>query len=771
MTLSKSRKHAQFQFSQHLSTALAAMLLPLAAQAADAAPEAAEPGAYQTLQQVNVVATKENAFRAERAVSPKYTEALINTAQTITVIKKELIEQQGAVTLTEALRNTPGVGTFFLGENGSTSTGDSVYMRGFDASASIYVDGMRDIGSISRDVFNIEQIDVLKGPAGTDNGRSSPTGSINLISKQPALENAFSASVTAGSGSQKRATADWNKVINAETGTAFRLNVLDQDSGNPARREVKNRRWAIAPGLAFGLNGPTRIYLDYLHVKQDNVPDGGVPTIGLPGYTSPDPLRPYIGTAPGVDQKNFYGLKSDFDNVKADMFTARLEHDFSPALKLQNTSRYGKTVQNYLLTSFLGSAANLKTPAPGNLATWTLARGTGTTFVPTIKDQQNDILSNQSTLTAAFDTGAIRHTVVGGLELTNERQTTYGYGVTGTLPAANLYHPDPGAAGTLNPVRNGVRSDGSTNTESVYAFDTAKVGDRWIFNGGVRVDRYSTNYSSIALATLAANPTLPVNTLVPTALDLSGALVNGKISALYKPTTDSSVYALAATSKQPPGGANFALSPLLTIAANPKFDPQATTTGEIGAKWDFLKQKLSLTAAAYRTEVKNEVEQDPVDLLYYQTGKKRVQGIELGVTGEILRNWLLSAGYARMNTSVVAGKVVSASGINNLNYTPKQAFTAWTSYTLPFGLKLGGGARFVDSMLRGTDSAIGTPAYVNSYWVYDAMAAYSLSKNVDLQLNLYNLADKVYVAAINKSGYRYTPGAPRSASLTANFRF
>ena len=111
--------------------------------------------------------SKENDFKAEKASSPKYTEELVNTPQTIVVIKKELIEQQGALTLTDALRNTPGVGTFFLGENGNTNTGDAVYMRGFDSSGSIYVDGVRDVGSISRDVFNIEQIDVLKGPAGT----------------------------------------------------------------------------------------------------------------------------------------------------------------------------------------------------------------------------------------------------------------------------------------------------------------------------------------------------------------------------------------------------------------------------------------------------------------------------------------------------------------------------------------------------------------------------------------------------------------------------
>lgn len=759
MTTIKSRKHSANRLTQVHAT-LAAMLLPVAAHAAVDAPPT------RKMQEVNVTASAENDFKAEKASSPKYTEALVDTAQTITVIKKELIEQQGAVTLTEALRNTPGVGAFFLGENGSTSTGDAIYMRGFDSSTSIYVDGVRDIGSISRDVFNIEQIDVLKGPAGTDNGRAAPTGSVNLVSKQATLENAFSGTVTAGSGSQKRATADLNQAIDPSRGMALRLNVMAQDSGNAARDVVNNKRWAVAPSLAFGLNGKTRAYLNYLHVDQDNVPDGGVPTVGLPGYSSPDPKRPFLSAARPVDPEGFYGSDTDYDKVKADMLTLKLEHEFAPGLKLQNTLRYGKTDQDYLLTAFTGNTANLITPDPANPATWTLARTTRT-----VKDQANKILANQTTVTTDFETGAVSHTVVAGLELTGEKQETYGYRGTGALPPANLYAPDPAmpVAG-LNPVRNGASSDTSMNTQSLYAFDTLRLGDKWIFNGGVRVDHFDLTYNSVTLSTATSHPALPVGTLIPAALDLTDTLVNGKLSALYKPTPEGSVYALVASSKQPPG-TNLVLSGAANSASNPKFKPQDSTTAEIGAKWDFLAQKLSVSAAAYRTKVKNEVEQDPVDLLYYQTGRKRVQGVELGVTGALARNWLVSAGYTRMDTEVESGKVVTASGINNLSYTPKQAFTAWTSYTLPMGLKLGGGARFVDKLLRGTDSAIGTPAFADSYWVFDAMASYHVSKNVELQLNVYNLGDERYIAAINKSGYRYTPGTPRSASLTANIRF
>lgn len=750
MTYIKNRKHAQPRFKPGMSAAIAgAFLLPAIAQA------------QQTqLPSVEVTSTQENAYKADRASSPKYSQPLVDTPQTLTVIKKQLIDQQGATTLTEALRNTPGVGTFFLGENGNTSTGDAIYMRGFDSSSAIFVDNVRDLGSISRDMFNIEQVEVLKGPAGADNGRGSPTGSINLVTRQPMMSDAFSSSLTYGSGSQKRATADWNKVINEDQGMAVRLNLMKQDSGVPGRHEVNKDRYGIAPSLAFGLNSPTRVFLNYLHIGQDNVPDGGVPTIGLPGYSSPDPARPFIANAPRVNPSNFYGSVNDFDKIQSDMLTARVEHDFSPTVKLQNTTRYGKTTQDYLLTSFMASGvasngrpAGLNTPSPTNLSGWTLARN-----LPTRKDQRNEILTNQTNVSAELQTGSIRHALVGGVEVTQEKQHAASFTASGTLPAANLYNPNPHFSTQGFSIPQTGYNDGKTDTVSAYLFDTLKFNEQWSINAGVRADHYRTNYFSNAAGVI-------------TDLSTSGNLFNWKLAGIYKPTSYSSVYALYATSQQPPGGANFSLSPTANSASSPTFAPQKTKTTEIGTKWDLLNKKLAVTAALYRTEVENEVEQDPTSSLYFQTGKKRVEGLELGVTGEITPNWAVSAGYSLMNTRVVSGKTTTQSGENNLAYTPTQAFTSWTTYTLPHGFTLGGGARYVSSLLRGTDGAVGTPQYANAYWVVDAMAGYVVNKNLDLQLNLYNLFNKDYVAAINKSGYRYTPGSPRAISLTANIKF
>jgi catecholate siderophore receptor len=747
-----------------------ALALPAMATDSPATFSASEPQTAnaRNLPGVKVEATR-NDYRVDGLSSPKFTQPLLDTTQTISVITKELLQQQGATTLTEALRNSPGVGTFFVGENGSTTTGDGIYMRGFDTSGSIFVDGVRDLGTISRDIFNIEQVEITKGPAGTDNGRTSPTGAVNLVTKQPQLGNASAGSLAYGSGQHRRATADWNRTLGDHS--ALRLNVMGQDSGVPGRDRIENNRWGVAPSLAFGLRTPTRVYLDLLHVRQNNVPDGGVPTLGLPGYSSPDPARPFLTDAVMVDPRNFYGTNADHDHVTADMFTLIVEHDFSPDVALHNTMRWGRTRQDYLLTSFTGSAANLLTPDIDDPSTWTIARSN-----PTFKDQTNRILTSQTNITANFDTGAITHNLSTGIELTREKAETLGKGaLDGSVwPAASLYQPDANASGLIQG-RTGARSEGRTDTQAAYLFDTLKFDEQWQVNAGVRLDHYTTDFSSLVVCGARNGPAcgaLPVGSVLP-GVDTrrSGNLPNYKLGVLYKPAANGSIYANFAVSQEPPGGNTLTFSASPNSADNPDFDPQKARTIEFGTKWDLLGEKLLLTGALYRTTVSNELVQDPVDLQYYQVGRKRVQGIELSAVGKLTDHWAVSAGYTTMDATVINGTAVASDGSSDLAYTPRSAFTAWTTWHLPFDLTVGGGARYAGELKRGTDGAIGTPAFTEAYWVLDAMASYPVNKHLDLQLNVYNLFDKSCVAAINKSGYRYTPGTPRSAMLTANFRF
>jgi catecholate siderophore receptor len=779
MAYIKSRKHA----SPAVRTVSAAVLLTLAhgASATDvpadapAPPQQARVNDAQALPGMQVEADRSSDYRVDKVSSPKFTQSLLDTTQTVQVIGKELIQQQGATNLTEALRNSPGVGTFYVGENGATSTGDAIYMRGFDTSGSIFVDGVRDTGAVSRDIFNIEQVEVTKGPDGTEYGRTAPTGAINMVTKQPVLGTGVSGSVQYGSGQRKRASADWNQALDADK--AFRLNVMGQDSGVYGRDRVKNDRWGIAPSLAFGLGTPTRVYLDYLHIKQNNRPDGGVSTIGLPGYQAPDG-RAFLAGARKVDPSNYYGTDQDFEHNTQDMFTVIVEHDFSENLALHNTTRWARTTQDYLLTSFQAGAASstsprptLSTPDPTDPSTWTIARS-----LPTFKHQNNRIATNQTNLTAHIGDGGFTQDISAGIELTQERVDALGIvALNGsTWPAANLYHPYSHVGGLVYG-ENGARSSGKTNTAAAYFFDTLKFGERWQVNAGVRLDHYTTDFTSLVACGGRGGPAcgnLATGTIVP-GVDArkTDNLKNYKLGVLYKPAANGSIYANFAVSQNPPGGNSLALSSSASSADNPIFDPQKARTTEVGTKWDLLGEKLLLTAALYRTTVTNEVVQDPTDLQYYQVGRKRVQGVEVTAVGKLTDDWAVSAGFTTTDAKVEKGASVTSDGSDDLAYTPRKAFTAWTTYHLPFGLTIGGGARYNGELKRGSDGQVGTPKYTEAYWVVDAMASYPVNRHFDLQLNVYNLFDKRYVAAINKSGFRYTPGTPRSAMITANIRF
>ncbi|CAN5921144.1 catecholate siderophore receptor Fiu [soil metagenome] len=772
MALIESRKHAA---ARHKSLAQpAAFGLMLTALPGLAAPQAAIPAAASTeiqttLPAVRVKAANEgdNVYKADRSSSSKFTQPLVDTPQTITVIKKELLREQGATTLSEALRNTPGV-TMLMGENGNTASGDSIFMRGFDTTGSIFVDGIRDLGSISRDIFNIEQVEVVKGPSGADIGRAASSGYVNLSSKVPFGDSYSTGSVSFGTSNRKRATLDLNRQLDIGIpGAAVRLNLMAQDYGVPGRDDVKKKSYGFAPSLALGLNTPTRAYFYALHSKQDNRPDGGVSTIGL-GKSYNTILTPAGITPPKVDSKNFYGSLSDHEDIEIDMFTARIEHDVAPGITIRNSSRYGRSNQTSVLTGVnaLGNVGTAAAPS-SDFASYTVARSRQGKY------QENEILTNQTNITAELGGGSIKHSVTGGVEFIYEKQYTPTYAVVGTQGAANLYKPS--VNDVFQPVaRTGAFSKGNTLSAAIYAFDTLKLGEQWQLTGGARIERYKTEFNGVSLSTAAANPTLPVGTLLPTAIDTSGNLVSWKVGALYKPGPNGSVYVSFANSKQPPGGAGLALSTAANSINRPDLDPTEGTNMEVGTKWDFMNGKLAVTGAVFRSENKKELVQDPIDTnVYTQIGKRRVEGVEVSVVGQLTNELNISAGLAVMDPKITNAAAATQGG--TIQWSPKVAFTSWATYKFPFGLTVGGGVRFMDTAT--TTSNVANLATVTgitempSYWEADAVVGYEINKNVSLQLNLYNLFDKEYLASVNNGRSRYYPGVPCSALVTANVQF
>ena len=662
-------------------------------------------------------------YKVDKSSSSKVTQDLVDTPQTISVITKKVIEEQQATTLQEALRNTPGI-TLQLGENGNTNSKDNITMRGFDAQGSIYKDGIRDLANASKDTFNTEAVEVTKGAVGADNGRGVSSGYINQVTKSATNKDEVSGTVGYSTAKNARLTADVNKKLNETTGV--RLNVMKQNGDVAGRDEVEIDRTGIAGSVAFGIGTATRTTINYEHTEQDDVPDGGIPTVGL------------NGGAQKVDTSKFYGSNDDYEKSHSDTFTLKFEQDISDNTMFTNTARYAKTRQRMLLTSPFNYDTSANTVDLRMHAKW----------------QENEILTNQSNFTTEVQTGMLLHKISTGIEFTKENQLTKNY-TSQSAQITNLYNPANISWNDLS--FSGQKSDGETTTVGAYLFDSINIGDKFIFTGGARFDRYDTTNDIVS------------STLVPSTLEDEGTLNSYKAGLVYKPLENGSVYISRATTQLPPGGANFTLSATTTNANNPNMDPQKSTTDEIGTKWDLLNNRLSLTTAVYKTVVENETMTES-DGSTSQNGEKEVKGIELGVVGEITDKWNVTAGVAKMNTEYT--QATSTNDGMSLRFSPEHTATLWSTYKFTPAINVGAGARYVGTQdVKISTTSTEVISKIDSYVVYDAMASYKFNKNLTYQLNVYNLTDEDYVANMNNSGRRYTPGASRSGLLTLAYKF
>jgi catecholate siderophore receptor len=767
MSKIRSRKHPTGRYLAALSVIGAAALSAGVAQAD--APE--DHTAHVT------VRGHHDTYKAEVS-SPKKTEDLVNTPQTLSVISKELLEDQNATTLTDALRNTPGI-TMQLGENGNTSTGDTFQLRGFSATSSIYLDGIRDLGAVSRDVFNIEQVEVAKGPAGSDAGRGASGGYINLVSKLPFPRARSSATISAYSQGGTRAAAD----VNLPTGrtSGFRLNVMAQDVDVPGRNEVNNSGWGIAPAYGVGLGTDTRFFIFAQVVHQDNVPDGGFPVVGLEGYKSNATLpttgaaitqaqldlnNAALTAAPRPDRHNFYGSVNDYEKVDASMLTSKVEHSFANGWNLTNTTRYGQNKMDRVLTGINATNATAAAFKPADKTTWTVARSRQGV------DQENKILANATNFVGSFNTGDWQHDLSTGLELTYEEQLSYTLSTTPptgsapTIPAASLYNPDPNI---VLPAlyKTGATSDGESTTVSGYVFDTAKHGP-WLLSAGLRVDNY----------TIKTNNTPATGGAAIAPIHDSGTIASWNLGVVYKPRENGSLYVALINAMTPPGSSNFQLSSTASSLANAAFDPVETENLEIGTKWDFFEKHLSLTGAYYTTKAKNELSlEDPTNLgTFIQLGEREVNGFEFGLVGQVNPKWMVSAGVQTMHTEITQGTTGNNTNGAATRWSPDLTATFWTTYKVTPKFTIGGGASYTSEqkLVVNPATVIGTQnglPQIPANTVFNGMASYDINPRVALQLNVYNLTNEDYISSLNNGGSRVVLGKPQSATLSLRVRF
>lgn len=701
-------------------------------------------------------------------MSPKFTAPLVDTPKSVSIISRQLLTQTASNTLADALRNVPGI-TMGAGEGGNP-VGDRPFLRGFDAQSSTFVDGLRDVGAQSRETFNVESIEVVKGDTGSIAGRGGAGGAILINSKMPTLKNVIDANLGFGNADYKRGTFDGNWRV-TDTG-AFRLNLMGDDQGVAGRGPTNYRRFGVAPSLSFGLGTPNRVTLMYYHMQNDDLPDVGIPYNNPTFVARTDGARRVMATGSGAPVKvpfdTWYGLENrDSNQDGIDMGTLRLEHDFSSTLHLRNTTRYSETTQNDRWT--------MPDDSQGNIYYGYVYRRLNSRF------STFDTATNQTDFYGSFDLAGFKNQFASGTEFTreqgkNDNYTAYvnGQNVTsGTSfthcatalafssgTCTSLLDPNPGQLWTGDLKHTGAPNSTRFDTKAIYLFDTITLLKQLQANVGLRYDNVQSTYRSAA-GEYGRGDNL---------FTYQGALI-------YKPRSNGSIYASYATSAIPPGNSVGQGSDDISLGADRSgnigavLKPERDRTIEVGTKWNVLHNRLLVSGALFQIDATNfkiTTATGGID----NGGTKRVRGFEVGLNGQITRDWAINAGYSYLDARLIkAGGSGAASGLMDGRHapnTPANSLALWTTYRIVQPFTIGAGVYYM-SKVYGTDSPT-APKFVPSYWRFDFMATYKFMKHYSLQLNMQNLANKRYFTQAYTTHYAMqAPGRTALVNLNVHF--
>ncbi len=735
----------------------------LTAEAADVAPEVSSLDVYGK--------------RLDTPSSPKLTAEPLNTPQTITVVSDRTIRDQNLLTLRDILTTVPGI-TFGAGEGGG-GYGDSINLRGYSANNDITTDGLRDSAQYSRtDPFNLQQIEVINGSNSVYAGAGSVGGSINLVSKQPSARDSVLLSGALGTDGYQRFTVDANRLL--ADGVAGRLNLMVHANDAPGRDVETYERWGIAPSVTFGVGGSTRFTLSAFHQEDDNTPQYGVP------YASNAFIN---GPLPGVDPSSYYGFRNiDRQETQVDSLTGRFVHDFSDSLTISNITRWQRVTQRTVVnppqgTWCLASGLNAQTGAacatPGQYSP-SGPRGN-------LRDTENNQIVSQTDFAMTFQTGVWSHNLVVGFSFSNETYDLSTGNVqrnanssTPTYPAMDIANPVNVYAGPINFFQTNV-SEGELSNQAIYAFDTVELSEQWQLNGGIRVENNAGEF--IATPSTYAVGTPPTRVVGATTRGESEeTLLSYRLGVVFKPVPDASLYIAYGNTQTPSQATVNGGCSVAAVNGNCDVDPEEGEVLEIGAKWDVLDGRISLTAALFQNErSKYRVNSlDPAEPEQQLDGASRVRGLALGVAGQISDRWTVIANYTWLDSEIlqsIAGNAptptIDPQKGDPIALTPEHAFNIWTTWMVTDAIMIGYGATYSGEYAFNRPTGSARLFHAPDYWVHNAAVTWTATDAVSVQVNLKNLTDEEYYTRIrSNNGFGWaTPGDARSATVSLNYRF
>ncbi len=701
-----------------------------------------------------VTASPMNTLRTPIGIS-RMPQDVLHTPQTIDVVPQILMQQQNVKSLDEALKNVPGI-TASVGEGEGGMSGDQFLIRGFAAQNDIYENGLRDFGVYTRDSFDYDHVTVIKGPSSQVFGNGTTGGAINITTKTPNEQNHIGASFSGGSGSYYRGTLDFNHKITDTI--AVRLTAMGNENNMVGRDYIYSHRWGIAPSIIFGLGKKVNYTIEYFHQSDNRIPDYGVPTVKKPGAQYARPATEY-----GVSRTNWYGTTFDQDNTSDDMLTGRLKWEVNPHITVYNDTRGGLYSRYYSASQeACGTVCNaaLFSSHPG---TATISRNGGLGG-PNPYQQDDWSVQNVASAVANFNTGTIRHQMIGGVDVEHIYDRRLNYAYNGTRQGTSLLNPsmlvpglERGAAGQYaNNLTNMPNSVGKKEWKTGDATDVGAFFSEqaWLapwfsVRAGFRWDHWDSHYS--ATGGVASTP--------DTHLGQKQDTFNPNVSLMYTPNDHSMIYFNWAQSTTPIGLYVTNSSEPLT-PKNAAFKPERSNLYEIGAKYSAFHDRIGFTAAVFRLEKSNSLMTDPSSGdVTASSDNQRNQGLELSASGQIVKGWNMIATYARYDSETTSSLTLADVG-KQVQYVPRNQATVWTTYEFApkeaYNLTFGGGVTWREGVFLDPANTARVPANVE----FDAMVSHQFGQHWKVTMNGYNLDNRLNYS--NLFSNRVTPSIGRA---------
>jgi catecholate siderophore receptor len=718
--------HHSFVVALLSASVLAASTSPLHAQephspAADSAARAADSTAVRTrareLSAMRVVGERANRARytvTSSRTATKTDTPLRDTPQSATVLTRSVIADQSMQSMADAVRFIPGV-TMSQGEGHR----DAPVIRGQSSTADFFVDGVRDDAQYLRDLYNIERVEALKGSNAMIFGRGGGGGVINQVRREAPWSQVGTVTLEGGSFDHKRGTLDVGGPLGDHV--AARLDGVYEKSRGFRDASRLSRR-GVTPTATIVAGGNT-IRLDYEYFHDDRTVDRGIPSFA--GAPSPAPITTFFGD-PTVSHS-----RADVNGG-----AVVLDRALGRGISLRNRTRavhYDKFYQNVY---------------PGAVDT----SGSKVNLLGYNNATERRSLFNQTDVTSTLATGAVRHTLLAGAELSrqrtdNLRNTAYFNGsATATSTPVPFASPTNRVSVTFRQSATDSDNHVQADVGALYAQDQIALSPQWQAVAGVRIDAFTVRFH---------------NNRTAQDLDRFDRLVSPRAGLIFKPRSAASLYASYSVSHLPSSGDQFSS----LTATTETLEPERFRNYEIGAKWD-VRESLALTGALFRLDRSNSTAPDTANPeRTVQTGAQRTTGFELGAAGELTSAWQLVAGFSSQLARIRSRTSAGAEGAT-VPLVPRSTLSLWNRVQLAPALAIGAGAVHQARMYAAIDNTVTLPAFTR----FDGALFVAMPYRTRAQLNVENLLDTRYYAT-SQGNNNIMPGASRTVRLSVSADF